>query len=160
MYPDNFKEIIKVVLRHEGGYVNDPDDPGGETKFGISRKAYPDLDIAALTEQSATEIYYHDYWCGNKLHKVPVSLQKIFFDMCVNFGRKGAVKVLQEAANGINKKKIEVDGGYGPNTANAIKDLEPDRVRAYRALRFAKLAISRPTLAKYWYGWFKRAISV
>lgn len=160
MFPPNFKEIIKVVLKHEGGYVNDPDDPGGETKYGISKKAYPDLNIADLTEDQAKEIYYHDYWEKGRIETLPFPLQKIFFDMTVNFGRKGAVKVLQEAANSINKKKIEVDGGYGAATANAILNLEPERVRAYRALRFAKLAISNPTLGKYWYGWFKRAISV
>ena len=160
MYPEHFTKIIDVVLKHEGGYVNDPDDPGGETNFGISKKAYPDLDIANLNEFQAKEIYYNDYWKRNKLDIVPEKLQKIFFDMCVNFGRKGAVKVLQEAANSKHTNKIEVDGGYGPNTEKAINDVEPERVRAYRALRFAKLAISNPKLGKYWYGWFRRAISV
>ena len=160
MYTNEFKKAIKIVLKHEGGYVNDPDDPGGETKYGISKRAYPDLDIGALTEQSATEIYWNDYWCGNKLYKIPVPLQMVFFDMCINFGRKGAVKVLQEAANAVNKEKIDIDGGCGPATLNAIKNLTTDRVRAYRVLRFAKLCISKPTLAKYWYGWYKRAISV
>lgn len=56
-----YKEIKKVVLR-EGGYVNDPKDPGGETKYGVSKKAYPNLDIARLTVDEAIEIYKNDYW--------------------------------------------------------------------------------------------------
>ncbi|MBI5843910.1 MAG: hypothetical protein HZB23_04475 [Deltaproteobacteria bacterium] len=48
-------------MAHEGGYVNDPADPGGETRFGISRRAYPNEDIKALTRERAAEIYYRDY---------------------------------------------------------------------------------------------------
>ena len=52
-----FDEIIEVVLHHEGGYVNDPDDPGGETNFGIAKRSHPDVDIANLTKDGAKEIY-------------------------------------------------------------------------------------------------------
>jgi len=58
---DNFERCIAFVLRHEGGYVNDPRDPGGETKYGISKRAYPGLDIKNLTEEQAKEIYRQDY---------------------------------------------------------------------------------------------------
>ena len=51
-----FDEIIDVVLHHEGGYVNDPKDPGGETNYGISKRAYPDVDIKNLTEDGAKDI--------------------------------------------------------------------------------------------------------
>ncbi len=65
---ENFEKSVAFVLKHEGGYVNNSNDPGGETKFGISRRAYPDLDIANLTEQDAKDIYWRDYWdkagCG------------------------------------------------------------------------------------------------
>jgi lysozyme family protein len=58
----SFSSVIKMILEHEGGYVNHPSDPGGETKYGISKRAYPDIDIANLTEEDAEEIYYRDYW--------------------------------------------------------------------------------------------------
>ena len=58
----SFDEIIEVVLHHEGGYVNDPKDPGGETNYGISKRAYPDVDIKNLTEDGAKDIYRRDYW--------------------------------------------------------------------------------------------------
>ena len=80
--------------------------------------------------------------------------------MCVNFGRGGAVKVLQQAANGKNRDKIEVDGGMGPMTLNAIQNLELERVRAYRVLRFANLVIKKPEQERFWFGWYKRATEV
>ena len=80
--------------------------------------------------------------------------------MCVNFGRSGAVKVLQQAANSKNRNKIEVDGGLGPATLNAIQKISLDRVRAYRVLRFANIVIDKPNQEKFWLGWFRRAIEV
>ena len=62
----DFREAIEVILKHEGGYVNDPVDPGGETNMGISKRAYPDLDIKGLTKQSVREIYYKDYCLKGK----------------------------------------------------------------------------------------------
>jgi len=56
-----FEQIINDVLEHEGGYVNDPLDKGGETNFGIAKRWYPDLDIKALTKNDAVNIYYNDY---------------------------------------------------------------------------------------------------
>ena len=52
----DFNDIIEVVLHHEGGYVNDPVDPGGETNFGIAKRSHPDVDIANLTKEGAKEI--------------------------------------------------------------------------------------------------------
>ena len=80
--------------------------------------------------------------------------------MVVNFGQGGAVKVLQKAANSKNEKKILVDGGIGPNTLNAIQNLEIDRVRAYRVLRFANLVIKKPEQERFWFGWYRRATEV
>lgn len=57
-----FEEAVNLVLKHEGGYVNNPADPGGETNFGISKRAYPSLDIANLTQDDAKAIYQKDYW--------------------------------------------------------------------------------------------------
>ena len=94
-----FDEIIEVVLHHEGGYVNDPDDPGGETNFGIAKRSHPDVDIANLTKDGAKEIYKEHYWDKNKVESLPEDLRHIYFDMCVNQGKGRAVKILQRAAN-------------------------------------------------------------
>jgi lysozyme family protein len=100
MYSEVFYEIIEDVIEKEGGYVNDPDDPGGETKYGISKKAFPKEDIKNLTIVRAKDIYYTKYWKPSKAYLIPDELQHIYFDMCVNFGIIGAGKVLQRAING------------------------------------------------------------
>mgnify|MGYP003149764109 CR=1 FL=1 len=155
----NFNEIIEIVLEHEGGYVNDPDDPGGETKYGIAKKFNPDVDIKNLTKEGAKEIYYQKYWKPSKADQVPDRLKHIYFDMVVNFGQRGAVKVMQQAAVA-RGHKISIDGGIGPNTLKAIQNVELDRVRAYRVLKFARIVIKKPTQEKFWLGWFRRAIEV
>ena len=155
-----FNEIIEKVLEHEGGYVNDPNDRGGETNFGITKKFYPDVDIKNLTKDQAKHIYHTDYWRRGKCDEIPSRLRHIYFDMLVNFGKRGAVKVLQKAANAKNKDKIDVDGGLGPATLKAIQNLELDRVRAYRVLRFANLVIKKPEQERFWFGWFRRATEV
>ena len=82
----NFDKIIEKVLEHEGGYVNDPDDLGGETNYGITKRFFPDVDIKNLTKEQAKKIYHQDYWRPAKCDEVPNHLKHIYFDMCVNFG--------------------------------------------------------------------------
>ena len=150
-----FNEIIEKVLEHEGGYVNDPKDLGGETKYGITKRFYPDLDIKNLTIEQAKEIYKKDYWDKNRI----LVLWHIFFDMCVNMGGRTAVKILQRAA--VNKgKDIEVDGGLGPKTIGALKGVELDRVRAYRVKYYVDLITNKPEQEKFYLGWFRRSLEV
>ena len=154
-----FDEIIEKVLEHEGGYVNDPKDLGGETKYGITKRFYPDVDIKNLTIEQATEIYKKDYWDKNKVESLPQNLWHIYFDMCVNMGKRTAVKVLQRAA--VNKgRDIEVDGGLGPMTIGALKGVELDRVRAFRVKYYVDLITARPEQEKFYLGWFRRATEV
>ena len=154
-----FNEIIEKVLEHEGGYVNDPKDLGGETKYGITKRFYPDVDIKNLTVEQAKEIYRKDYWDKNRVESLPQNLWHIFFDMCVNMGRRTAVKVLQRAA--VNRgRDIEVDGGLGPATIGALKGVELDRVRAYRVKFYVDLITAKPEQEKFFLGWFRRATEV
>ena len=85
----------------------------------------------------------------------------IYFDMVVNMGKSRAVKILQTAisAKGV---KTTVDGGIGPQTiSNALKSgLEPDRLRSYRVKYYADLINRKPSLEKYWFGWYRRALEV
>ena len=154
-----FDEIIEVVLHHEGGYVNDPDDPGGETNFGIAKRSHPDVDIANLTKDGAKEIYKEHYWDKNKVESLSEELRHIYFDMCVNQGRGRAVKILQRAANA-KGADLKVDGGMGPKTIAGLKGVELDRVRAYRVKYYADLVTRKPDLEKFYFGWFRRALEV
>ena len=156
-----FDEIIEVVLEHEGGYVNDPKDPGGETNFGIAKRSHPDVDIKNLTKEGAKEIYKEVYWDKNKVESLPEELWHIYFDMCVNQGKSRAVKIIQRAVNG-KGGSLTVDGGMGPMTIAAIgkSRVELDRVRAYRVKYYADLVTKKPDLERFYFGWFKRALEV
>ena len=96
-----FQRCIPTILKIEvgpywstGGLVNDPDDPGGLTKWGISQRAYPKLDIKNLTQADAEFIYYRDYWRPCGAEALPWPLQLCHFDAAVNHGRGRARKFL------------------------------------------------------------------
>ena len=154
-----FDDIIEITLHHEGGYVHDPNDLGGETNFGIAKRFYPDVDIKNLTKEEASDIYRRDYWDKNKVDEMPEQLRHVYFDMCVNQGRGRAVKILQRAANA-KGAGLKVDGGMGPMTIAAMDGVELDRVRAYRIKYYAELVTRKPDLEKFYFGWFRRGLEV
>lgn len=110
----NFDEAVYLILKHEGGYVNNPNDTGGETNFGISKRAYPDLDIAALTAFDAQDIYKRDFWDKVKGDKLPAGLDLMVFDFAVNAGVSRASKVLQKIIG------AKADGIIGSKTLNLV----------------------------------------
>lgn len=81
-----FNRVLEHVLKWEGGYVNDPNDPGGETNYGISARAYPNLDIRSLTKDQAADIYFRDYWLKVGADKLPTAIAICAFDCAVNQG--------------------------------------------------------------------------
>jgi hypothetical protein len=82
----SFDKAVRFVLRAEGGLVEHPADPGGLTKYGISKRTYPTLDIANLTEAEAIDIYYRDYWTAVGCDDLRYPLDIIVFDSAVNCG--------------------------------------------------------------------------
>lgn len=112
----NFDYAFNLLIGHEGGYVNDPNDPGGETKFGISKRAYPQVDIKNLTLEQAKEIYKVDYWEKVLCPNLPGPLQFQMFDTAVNSGPRQAIVLLQRALG------VEADGSVGPVTWRALLD--------------------------------------
>jgi lysozyme family protein len=111
--PTAFDAAFTAVLGAEGGYVNNPADPGGETNWGISRRSYPDLDIAHLTWDDAKAIYRRDFWDKIQGDKLPPPLAMIVFDSAVNNGPARAAKWLQRAVG------VTEDGIIGPATLAA-----------------------------------------
>ena len=83
---DGYELAVAFVLRMEGGYVNDPSDPGGETKYGISKRSYPNVNIAGLSVDDAKAIYYRDYWVPAQCALKPAPLGLMLFDAVVNMG--------------------------------------------------------------------------
>lgn len=146
---DSFDRAINRILAHEGGYSNDRLDPGGETKYGISRRAYPGVDIKALTRDKAKTLYRMDYWApvkGDQLHPA-VAFQVM--DAAVNHGVSWASKALQRAAG------VTVDGKIGPQTiasANADPEAVIEAFNNYREGYYRKL----PTFQRFGKGWIAR----
>lgn len=91
---NDFDKALKFVLKWEGGYSNDPNDPGGETNFGISKRSYPELDISKLTLKQAKEIYYQNYWLKTGCNEFPYPFNIVVFDTAVNMGRRRALEFL------------------------------------------------------------------
>ena len=94
---DNWGRAIEHVFKWEGGYVNDPRDPGGETNMGISKRSYPHLDIANLTREDAVEIYRRDYWMKSGANELSWPLCLTHFDFAVNAGTWRANVTLVES---------------------------------------------------------------
>src|SRR5690606_31248043 len=145
---ERFLRAVEVVLQHEGGYVNDPRDPGGETKFGISKRQYPDLDIASLTREQAIEIYRRDWWQRygyDRLQDDAVATKLL--DMAVNMGPATAHRLLQEALVSLGHP-VAVDGILGPQTLAAANRADPRRLlqvlRWRAAERYFHIAAQRP----------------
>ncbi len=156
----SFEKIINKVIEHEGGYVNDSLDKGGETNFGITKRWYPDVDIKNLSKEDAIAIYYRDYWKPSKAEKLPEHLQATYFDMCVNLGKSRATKILQQAINSNKRSKIAVDGLIGDITIQSANKLSKGRLQAYRCLFYAKIVQQQPEQERFYYGWYKRALDV
>lgn len=145
-----FDEAFERLIGHEGGYVNHPSDPGGETKYGISKRSYPGEDIKGMTLERAKEIYRRDYWGPAGCDAVPGPIRFDLFDTAVNAGPKTAVRFLQHAV------RETPDGILGPRTLQAVSSMEPHRLVArFNGWRLDHLN-NLPTWAVFGAGWTQR----
>lgn len=155
-----FDDAFELLIGHEGGLSLDPDDPGnwtggaigkGElkgTKYGISAKTYPKLDIASLTLDQAKAIAKRDYWDRYHCDQIDPEIAFQVFDTAYHGG--SAAKWLQQAAG------VPMDGNIGAKTVAAVRALSPMvvimRFNAYRLRHLAR----QPILPKYAGGWMNR----
>lgn len=145
-----FDEAFEALIGHEGGYVNCRVDPGGETKFGISKRSYPGEDIAGLTLERAKAIYLRDFWGPAGCDALPDAMRLQVFDMAVNSGVRPAIKALQESVG------ETVDGVLGPLTLQAVQSTPATRLIArFNGARLALLA-DLPTWPSFGRGWARR----
>lgn len=149
--------ISTSAQRRAVGYVNDPHDRGGETKYGIAKNANKDLDIAALDWDAACRVYYKRYWLSGDCDNINVfspRLAVLHFDGCVNHGVGRASRYFQRAAGAIE------DGDVGPNTlrlASARNDIDMCNVICdTREAFYRRIVVNDPTQGKYLNGWIRR----
>lgn len=141
----NFDIAFERLIGHEGGYVNDPKDPGGETNWGISKRSYPTVDIKNLTRDDAKAIYLKDFW--NPLGDADSAIKFQVFDFAVNGGLSAAIRKLQAAVG------VADDGHWGPISAAALAKMDVNDVllkfNAQRIRYYTSLS-TWPTFGKGW----------
>ena len=172
----SFEAFFPTLLKHEGGFVDDPDDPGGATNKGVTMGTFrtcakkylgidPTLDnLKALTDAQAGKIYKPLYW--DEVRGDEIALQELadlVFDFQVNAG-DAASKLLQRVLNELGAQPpLEVDGDIGPGTMRALQGMDQKAVyRRYKQGRieyYQDLVAKRPALGKFLNGWLKRVNS-
>lgn len=162
--PDRFATCVAEVLRHEGGYVDHPRDPGGCTNRGITRRALEGwrrepitcAEVRALSDDEARAIYRAHYWNAVRGDALPAGLDLPVFDAAVNSGRRRGVLWLQQALGG-----IAVDGVIGPQTLRAARQVN-DRAAVIGQVCDLRLAFLRKldTWPDFGRGWQRRVRAV
>lgn len=151
----SFERAMVFVAWWEGGLVDDPHDPGGLTNHGISKRQYPDLDIAALTKEQAAEIYRRDYWEAARCGEMPPPLALVVFDSAVNQGVPRAIQCLQRACG------ATADGIPGPRTMDAAQRAwarSPERLLREICLHRLMHYTAISGWSRYGEGWSKRLL--
>jgi len=179
----NFEKAIVVLLKHEGGYVNNPNDPGGATNYGVSLrflKDYPELgdidkdgdvdiqDIKNMKIADAKKIYQKIWWDKNKYGNiVDDTIATKVFDAAVNMGTSQAHKLLQTALNKAFGMRLTVDGIVGPATMGVINACADDKEQILLTAFcdemwgfYQRIIARNPKLKVFENGWKNRAYSL
>lgn len=158
----NWPEAFALTLKHEGGYVNHPQDPGGRTNLGVTQRAWEsylgkavtEAEMRALTPKVVMPFYKKMYWDRIRGDDLPSGVDFAAYDFAVNSGVNKASKVLQEIAGAIP------DGIIGPKSLEAIKAVPPDEMVnaiCMERLEFLKRLGTWPVFGK---GWSNRVVQV
>lgn len=157
-----FKRAVNIVLKHEGGYSDDANDPGnwtggkvndGElvgTKYGISAASYPHMDIKNLNPEKAKALYWRDYWVANKCDQLPPAVAVVYFDACVNQGPRLAAVALQRALG------VKADGIVGPVTIAAARVRDQYELVGQMVSERAWQYSATKNFQRFGKGWFNR----
>lgn len=153
----NFKDSLALVLKHEGGYVNNPKDPGGETNYGVTKATAVKYgysgDMRDIPMAVVEDIYLKGYWNAINGDALPDSIRHHVFDAAVNSGPVRAIKWLQQAL------EANADGIFGNDTYQRLQQADPVKLAAkYNAIRLKFLA-GLPTFSTFGAGWTKRVAS-
>lgn len=172
----NFNSAIEIVLKHEGGFVNDPRDSGGATNYGISLRFYRQVkpnatvaDIRNLTKDDAKQVYYQTWWIPNKFGDInDQTIATKIFDLAINMGSSQAFKITQRAINSTSNSNLVVDGVFGAKSLAAINQYTTTEQQqklitaiSDQAWKFYQQVIANnPKNSAFSKGWFNRAYSI
>lgn len=161
---ERFEKAFANLIKEEGGYVNHPNDKGGETKYGISKRSYPHLDIKRLTLEQARDLYRKDFWNAIRGDELPSDeLACEALEQAVNMGIKTAVSFLQVVCVSEGNIDLGVDGKMGEKTLTALRLIAPQftlvAIRALAIAHYLKLAREEPPMKVFLKGWIKRVTS-
>jgi lysozyme family protein len=161
---DLFEAAAQYTLEEEGVFSDDPDDKGGKTKFGISQRSFPDVDIDNLTREGAKGIYNEKFWVAPGFNLIPSDVLAVkTFDTGVNMGPRAAGKLLQRALNDVSpaEEPLVTDGQIGAKSlARMTRVPEDELLSAYvkrLKKRYGDIVENDPSQAKFLRGWTKRA---
>lgn len=155
---ENFDDALKAILKHEGGFVNHPKDPGGMTNLGVTKKVWEEWvgkavgesEMRALTPETVAPMYRKKYWDAVKADDLPDGLDYLMFDFAINAGPGRAIKTMQKAIG------ATPDGAIGPKTMAALKAAnQGELVEKFSAEKEAFYR-SLPTFATFGKGWLRR----
>jgi len=159
---ENFERALAAVLKSEGGFVNNPKDPGGMTNLGVTIKTWESFvgrnvtekEMRNLTPEMVGKMYQQKYWNAVKADDLPEGVDYLAFDFAVNAGPGRAAKLLQQAVG------VTADGAIGPATLKAVAAMQPaDLIEKYSAAKEAFYR-SLPTFETFGKGWLRRVAEV
>ena len=159
---ENWDASFKMVLAHEGGYVNDPRDPGGRTNLGVTQRAWEaylnrdvtETEMRALTPEVVKPFYKAMYWDKIKGDQLPSGADYAAYDLAVNSGVGRAAKYLQEIAG------VTADGVIGPKSLEAIKACDPQELADALCDKRLDFLKRLPTFETFGKGWSRRVAEV
>jgi lysozyme family protein len=159
-YPSRFINAVEKTLKNEGGYVNDPIDPGGETNYGISKRYWPAVDIKNLTREKAIDFYYTDFWLTGLAKEIDdENVAAKVFDLSVWFGKGGTNEVLRGVLLQLGTQSYELKYDY--DLALGINKIHPtialDLIRVFAVANRQNRVKKDPKLNKFLKGWIRRA---
>jgi lysozyme family protein len=159
-YSAEFLIAVQGVLADEGGDSSNPADTGGLTRFGISARAHPGVDIATLTRDAAVKIYWEEWWVRFGFAQLPAAVAAKTFDLAVNMGAGNAIECLQRALRASGMPVTE-DGAIGSATALAAARANPAELMAAMRSEFAAhyrlIAAKQNRDQAFLKGWLNRA---
>jgi lysozyme family protein len=161
MYSSRFLKAFDYLMQHEGGYANNKADAGGETKYGISKRSYPHMDIKNLTRDKARQIYFCDFWLKGKYEQInDETIAVKLFDLAVNMGIVQANKLIQRSLRSTGVNVVE-DGVVGQITLTAINSADSTdllaALKSEAAGYYRLLAGINPSQQAFITGWLNRA---